>query len=134
MSTLHSSAEMTAKNEVQAASEAWIEAFNRGDHEACAAAYSADAALQGRPLADVQGRAAIAEFWAGVLAQDPGELTYEDSQIHVLDEGIAVLSAGWTMSRLGRGIITLERWEKRDDDAWRLTEDIFEVSEQFPKQ
>ena len=127
MSTLH----LTAKTEVQDASEAWIAAFNRGDHDACAAGYSEDASMQGRPLADVQGRAAIAEFWAGVLAQDPGELTYEDRQVHVLNERTAVLSARWTMSRLGRGIITLERWEKQTDDAWRLTEDIFEVSEQF---
>ena len=122
----------TAHAEVQAASQAWIEAFNRGDHEACAAAYTEDASMQGRPLASIRGRDAIAEFWQGVLARDPGKLIYEDARIHVLDEHNAVLSARWTMSRLGRGLITLERWQKQSDGAWRLSEDIFEITEQFP--
>ena len=121
----------TVRAEVQAASEAWIESFNRGDYMACAAGYTEDASMEGRPMADIQGREAIAEFWKGVLDQDPGELVYEDPKIHVLDEKIAVLSSRWQMSRLGRGIITLERWEKQADGAWLLTEDIFEVTEQF---
>ncbi len=120
-----------AHAEVQAASQAWIDAFNRGDYQACAAGYTADATMQGRPLANIEGRAAIADFWKGVLAQNPGQLIYEDPQIHVLDENTAVLSARWTMTRLGRDIITLERWQKQEDGSWLLSEDIFEISESF---
>lgn len=120
-----------ARAEVQAASQAWIDAFNRGDYRACADGYTADASMQGRPLANLEGRAAIADFWKGVLAQNPGQLIYEDPQIHVLDENTAVLSARWTMTRLGRGLITLERWQRQEDGSWLLSEDIFEISESF---
>ncbi|MEM9597068.1 MAG: nuclear transport factor 2 family protein [Acidobacteriota bacterium] len=120
-----------ARRQVEAASRAWIETFNRGDWEGCAAGYTEDAAMEGRPLADVKGRAAIADFWKGVLAQDPGTLVYEDPRVHVLDGRTAVLSARWSMSRLGRGLITLERWQRGDDGVWRLAEDLFEITEQF---
>lgn len=130
-STAASASLATAATEVEAASKAWIEAFNRGDYQACAAGYTDDASMQGRPLADLRGRPAIEEFWKGVLSQNPGKLVYLDPRIHVLDEGTAVLSAGWTMEHLGRGIITLERWEKQDDGTWLLAEDIFEIQEQF---
>ncbi len=120
-----------AHAQVQAASQAWIDAFNRGDYQACAAGYTEDASMQGRPLANLEGRAAIADFWKGVLARNPGQLIYEDPQIHVLDENTAVLSARWTMTRLGRGLITLERWQKQSDGSWLLSEDIFEISETF---
>ncbi|MEM7349652.1 MAG: SgcJ/EcaC family oxidoreductase [Acidobacteriota bacterium] len=123
-----------AHAEVQAASQAWIDAFNRGDYRACAAGYTEEASMQGRPLANLEGRAAIEDFWKGVLAQNPGQLSYEDPKIHVLDENTAVLSARWTMTRLGRGIITLERWQKQSDGAWLLSEDIFEISESFVPQ
>ena len=120
--------------EVQAASRAWIDAFNRGDYRACAAGYTEDASMQGRPLADLEGRAAIEEFWKGVLGQGPGQLTYEDPRIHVLDEETAVLSARWTMTRLGRGIISLEKWQKQADGSWLLSEDIFEITESFGQE
>ena len=117
----------TVRAEVQAASTAWIDAFNRGDYAACAAAYTADAAMQGRPLADLEGREAIEAFWRDVLSRDPGRLTYQDPQIHVLADTVAVLTARWRMSRLGHGIITQERWEKQDDGTWLLTDDTFEI-------
>ena len=119
-----------ASHAVEAASRRWIEAFNRGDAEACARGYTENASMQGRPLADVTGREAIEQFWRGVLEQDPGELMYEDARVHTLNESTAVLSARWSMSRLGSGIITLERWEKQADGRWLLAEDIFEISEQ----
>lgn len=115
---------------VEAASAAWIDAFNRGDVEACADAYSEDAAMEARPLADLRGRDAVRSFWKEVLAGDPGTLRYLDPCIHVLDARIAVLSSRWSMSRLGSGIITLERWERQDDSVWRLVEDRFEIREQ----
>lgn len=117
----------TAESAVEAASQAWIAGFNRGDAAACAAGYTQDAVMQGRPMADLQGREAIQKFWHDILSQDPGELTYHDTRVHALNADTAVLSARWTMSRLGSGIITLERWEKQDDGTWLLAEDIFEV-------
>ncbi|MCG8459206.1 MAG: SgcJ/EcaC family oxidoreductase [Holophagales bacterium] len=119
-----------ASRAVEAASRRWIEAFNRGDAEACACGYTENASMQGRPLADITGREAIEQFWRGVLEQDPGNLVYEDTRVHALNESTAVLSARWSMSRLGSGIITLERWEKQADGRWLLAEDIFEISEQ----
>ena len=121
----------TVRAEVEAASVAWIAAFNRGDYAACAAAYTADAAMLGRPLADIEGREAIETFWQDVLSKDPGQLAYEDPQIHVLADTVAVLTACWSMSRLGHGIITQERWEKQADGTWLLTDDTFEIRGQL---
>lgn len=118
-----------AQAEVEAASKAWIATFNRGDAAGCSAAYTSDASMQGRPLADVQGRSAIAEFWQAIFDQEPGELVYHDARVHALTPSTAVLSAGWSMSKLGGGLITLERWEKQEDGKWLLAEDIFEVAE-----
>ena len=114
--------------EVASASRSWFAAFNRGDFVACSEGYTDDASMQGRPLADIRGRAAIADFWKSILDQDPGELVYHDARVHALDADTAVLSARWSMSKLGQGLITLERWERQGDGAWLLAEDIFEVA------
>lgn len=119
-----------ARGAVAAASMAFIEAFNRGDAEGCAHCYSVDATMEARPLADLRGRDAIRSFWQEVLDGDPGTLRYLDPYIHMLDERVAVLSSRWSMSRLGSGIITLERWEQQAGGNWRLVEDRFEIREQ----
>ena len=124
----------TARIEVESASAAWIAAFNRGDAEACAAAYSEDAVMEARPLADLRGREAILKFWQQVLADNPGTLHYDDPRVHVLDANTAVLSSRWSMSRLGSGVITLERWERQDDGAWRLVEDRFEIRQRIAQE
>ncbi|MEM7586505.1 MAG: SgcJ/EcaC family oxidoreductase [Acidobacteriota bacterium] len=116
--------------DVEATSQAWIACFNRGDAAACAAGYTEDAVMTAQPIADLRGREAIHKFWADVLAGDPGTLRYDDPQVHVLDSQTAVLSSGWSMSRLGSGIITLELWQLQDDGAWRLSEDRFEIRHQ----
>ncbi|MEM1181722.1 MAG: nuclear transport factor 2 family protein [Acidobacteriota bacterium] len=118
-----------AEAEVSAASLAWIATFNRGDFVGCSEGYTEAATMQGRPLADIQGRPAIADFWKSIVDQNPGELTYHDARVHALDPTTAVLSARWTMENLGKGLITLERWEKQADGAWLLAEDIFELAE-----
>ena len=115
---------------VQNTSNAWIAAFNRGDADACAAAYTEDATMKAEPVAEVSGRDAIRDFWQGVLAGDPGTLRYEDPRIHVLDSQTAVLSSRWSMSRLGGGVITHELWKLQDDGVWRLTTDHFEIRQQ----
>lgn len=124
---LDESTKTKVRSEVEQASKAWIAAFNRGDAKACAAAYTADAVMTARPVADVVGREAILEFWVDVLAGDPGTLRYEDPQIHVLDAQTAVLSSRWSMSNLGSGVITLELWERQQDGSWLLVEDRFEI-------
>lgn len=43
--------------------QAWQDAFDRGEYEAMAAAYSDDAVLSGTGVPTVRGRAAIRQFW-----------------------------------------------------------------------
>ena len=43
--------------------ESWEQAFDRGEYEAMAAAYSDDAVLSGTGVPGMRGRAAILEFW-----------------------------------------------------------------------
>jgi len=42
---------------------AWQDAFDRGDYEAMAAAYSEDAVLRATDMPTVSGREAIVRFW-----------------------------------------------------------------------
>lgn len=128
MIEVHTAALRRAEADVASASRSWIAAFNRGDFVGCSKGYTEDATMQGRPLADIQGREAIADFWESIMDQDPGELVYHDARVHALDAKTAVLSARWSMANLGQGLITLERWEKQTDGAWLLVEDIFEVA------
>ncbi len=126
--------EEKTRSAVESASQAWIAAFNRGDTDTCADTYTEDATFEARPLADLRGREAIRAFWREVMEGDPGTLRYENPNIHVLDADTAVLSSRWSMSRLGRGFITLERWERQQDGIWRLVEDRFEIREQYAKE
>ena len=52
-----------AEQEVLEVSRQWIASFNRGDVEACIAAYKPDAVINAKPYGSFKGTEAIDGFW-----------------------------------------------------------------------
>jgi ketosteroid isomerase-like protein len=118
------------KQAVLACSQKWIEAFNKGDTDACVAGYQADAVINAKPLGTFTGTNEIDAFWGPFMKSGAGELKYSDVKLEVVDASTVLLSASWAMN-VGRGIITLEKWVLQNDGRWLLTQDDFEIQENF---
>lgn len=115
--------------EVAAASQQWIEAFNRGDVDTCVRTYLADAEMVAAPMGTYLGHQQIDDFWRPFVAQGAGELVYREVVLRAQVDGSVVLSAKWSMN-VAAGEIHKERWIKDDNGVWRLAFDHFEVLEQ----
>jgi ketosteroid isomerase-like protein len=118
------------KQAVLESSKKWIEAFNKGDADTCIAGYQGDAVINAKPMGTFKGTIEIDGFWRPFMASGAGELKYSDVKLEVVDVSTVLLSANWTMN-VGRGIITLEKWELQSDGNWLLAQDDFEVQENF---
>jgi ketosteroid isomerase-like protein len=120
--------------EVINASKAWIEAFNKGNAEACVKGYDSKATMSAMPFGVKSGIDEISGFWTPFIKSGATNLIYNDLSIEVANETTVFLSANWSMN-VGRGKIYQEKWEKKDG-RWVLTYDNFQVLEQFdsPKE
>ena len=118
-----------AKHEVMKASKSWISNFNSGNTTAIANAYTEDAVMVAKPFGTFKGRKAISEFWTPFVKSGASDLVYSNTNVEVISDTKAIISSDWEMN-VGKGIITNETWEKIDG-TWLLTEDHFEVKEQF---
>ena len=116
----------TVKNEVAAASQAWIEKFNSGDVAGCIATYENTASMNVYPVGTFIGVGAIEHFWTRFSEQQPSNLVYSNIIIKVIDENTAVLSADWSMN-IAHGFISKELWVKNSSGKWQLVEDDFSV-------
>ncbi len=114
------------KRAALAASDGWQAAFNSGNGDACADFYEEDALMVAEPFGQFVGREAIRAFWNELISKGLAEVTYLDRQVEVLDDGSAVISAGWTMNH-ARGVITKELWVLQPDGRALLREDRFEA-------
>lgn len=118
---------MSIQQEVMAASQAWIAAFNNGQLEQCANTYTEDASMYVYPHGQFNGRESIAAFWQAFVDQSkPTDLQYRNVRIFSQSEDRAVLSATWSMN-VGSGFISKELWQKGADGVWRLQEDDFSI-------
>lgn len=120
--------------EVLDASKKWIEAFNKGNAEACVKGYDANATMSAIPFGVKKGTKEISEFWTPFIASGATHLIYTNVSVEVVNETTAFLSANWSMN-VGRGVIYQEKWEKKKGQ-WLLTYDNFQVLEQYktPKE
>ncbi|WP_298439410.1 nuclear transport factor 2 family protein [uncultured Ferrimonas sp.] len=112
---------------VEQASQAWQDAFNRGDAAACAAQYVATATMDARPFGHYQGHAQIQGFWQQLIEQGFAEVAYQQVQLDVIDAKHAVLSANWTMNNAS-GQIQRELWQLQADGSAKLVEDEFSAN------
>lgn len=112
--------------QVRQRSRRWIADFNRGDVDACVAAYQPDATMDARPMGSFRGAEQIAGFWRPFVASGAGQLEYRNVSLEARGERTVLLSADWSMN-VGSGVITEERWVKQDDGRWLLAHDAFEV-------
>jgi len=121
----------TVRNDVLSASRQWIANFNKGNVDACVAAYLPDATIEAKPMGTFQGTQEIDDFWRPFMSTGAGQLEYQDITLEVINESTVHLSAKWRMN-VGHGVITLEKWVKQSNRPWLLAYDAFEVLEQFP--
>ncbi|MBU2709615.1 isochorismatase family protein [Zooshikella harenae] len=116
----------TIYNEVMDASQAWIEAFNKGNIEQCINTYTETATMRVNPVGEFNNKAKIAEFWQTFSLKHPAELTYRNIQLRILSPTHVILSADWQMN-IASGFITKELWVKDHSGKWLLAEDDFSV-------
>ena len=119
------------RKEVLTASQQWIANFNKGDVDACVAAYASNAVMEAKPFGTFTGTQEIDAFWRPFISSGATALEYQEVVLQVINELTLHLSANWHMN-VGRGVIALEKWEKQSNGQWLLTHDAFEVLEQFP--
>lgn len=119
------------EKEVLKASHEWIANFNNGDTLAVSKAYTKDALMTAKPFGTFKGRKSIAAFWTPFIKSGATDLQYANTSVKVLSKNKAILSADWQMN-VGKGVITNETWIKTGG-VWKLSEDHFEVKEQFSK-
>ncbi|OJJ21021.1 hypothetical protein BKI52_10630 [marine bacterium AO1-C] len=117
--------------EVLAASEAWIQAFNKGQSQVCVSGYRSDAVLRAKPFGLKKGIKAIKEFWTSFLNSGAANLVYTQVSIGVINEKTALLSANWQMN-VGEGHIYQEKWVK-ENNRWLLAYDDFEVLKKYKR-
>ena len=118
--------------EVAAAIESWQELFNAGDAAAAAeAVFAEDARLlpPGAPM--VEGRAAIAEFWQGVMDSEAHGLELDLIAVDVLGDA-AIETGTWSIAvpdgsggEMRVGGKTLVVWKKGADGAGRMSQDMW---------
>lgn len=116
--------------EVLTASKQWIKHFNQGDVDYCIAGYLPDAVVQAEPMGEFVGKKNIDDFWRPFVQSGAKDLQYTDIWLKQIDNGTVHLGANWSMN-VGKGVITLEEWVKNDAGVWKLSQDCFEVQEQF---
>ena len=116
-------------SEVQAASQHWINEFNKGNAAYLGQSYTMDAVMITHPIGSFHGRTSITKFWTTLIKDGAKDLAYQNPKFTVINENTVHISANWTMN-IGSGYITLEQWIKEDDGVWRLKLDDFTIEKQ----
>lgn len=116
---------------IEAASDAFAEAFNAGDAEAVAAMYTEDAVILPPGKEAIEGRAAIQTDLEADFANMEGMvMTFETTEVQAA-HGHALEVGGYTLegadgSHLDHGKF-IAVW-KNTDDGWKMTRDIWNSS------
>jgi uncharacterized protein (TIGR02246 family) len=122
------------KRAIEAAVEAFMAAFNRGDATGLAALYTEDAKLL-PPNADfVTGRAAVQAFWQAVM--DMGVKSAQLTTDELEDHGDTAIEVG-RFKLFGEGEQEIDQGKyivifKQVDAEWKLHRDIFNSSNPPP--
>ncbi|KXF82631.1 nuclear transport factor 2 family protein [Enterovibrio coralii] len=120
---------MTNKNVLAACMEGidnWKKAFNAQDAKGCAEQYTEGCIMHARPFGTFERRAAIEEFWQGIIDQGFEDVSYTDVSWESIGSDGYILSAKWTMNK-AFGVIHREHWVVDSDGKARLVSDDFEV-------
>ena len=112
---------------VYVASEKWKTAFNAGDASGCAAQYEENAVMHARPFGTCTGIGEIRQFWRRLIDEGFSDIIYLESNLEVIDESRAILTAKWKMNK-AEGVIHKELWVLQDDGSAKLREDDFEAA------
>lgn len=110
----------------QKGSEAWKEAFNRGDAKGCAALYTLNSTMNAKPFGTFTGREAIEAFWQDIINQGFSNVAYADINWQQVSDSAYVLSSSWTMNK-AYGVVHKEHWVLQSDGQAQMIFDEFEI-------
>ena len=116
-------------SDAKAASEKWIAEFNKGNYQYLGDHYTMNAVMITHPIGAFHGRPDITAFWKKLIASGAKDLVYIDPKYTLVNEHTLHVSSKWKMN-IGDGYITLEKWIKEADGAWRLQLDDFTIVNQ----
>lgn len=86
--------------------------------------------MQVEPMGEYVGKQRIDDFWRPFVQSGASDLQYTEIWLKQVDNETVHLGANWSMN-VGKGVITLEEWVKNEAGIWKLSQDCFEVQEQF---
>ena len=104
----------------------WQNAFNNQDAAGCAALYSEDCIMEGKPLGTFTGRAEIQECWQNIIDQGFSDVTYANVNWQPAQDGGFILTSSWEMNK-AFGVVHSEHWLVEQDGKARLQSDSFEI-------
>lgn len=110
----------------QQAIAAWQQAFNNQDAAGCAKQYHSNAVMEAKPFGRFEGRAAIEQFWQGIIDQGFCDVDYTDVTWTKHETEGYLLTSKWTMNK-AYGVVHREHWTLGEDGKARLISDEFEV-------
>ncbi|MFQ5605659.1 MAG: YybH family protein [bacterium] len=114
-------------------SKTWEAAFNAGDDRALAAIYAAEGMLLPPNSEFVQGREAIAQFWAELITNIDGELAIQEVSVQ---GDLAYILGTFKLFATGGEVVDqgkyIEIW-KRSNGQWQLYRDIWNTSLPLPE-
>jgi len=119
-----------SKSEVEAASQAWLDAFNAGDATGVAKQYADDARLLPPNAEIVEGRQAIEGFVGGFVSTG-AKLAFTTLTVHETPTLCATVGTydltfpGEVPDDRGKYV---EVWAKQSDGSWQMVADMFSSS------
>jgi uncharacterized protein (TIGR02246 family) len=122
------------RNDIAAANEKFMAAFNSGDAASVAALYTGNGQLLPPNMDFMRGRQAIQTFWQG--AMDMGIKSATMEIVEVERQGDTAIEVS-TYTLQGEGGQVLDKGKyiviwKREEGQWRLHRDIFNSSQPAP--
>ena len=126
-------AQQSVRTSIEANTQQFIAAFNKGDAAAVANMYTMDARLLPPNGEMVEGRANIETFWQGAISAGLKIVSLE--AVHVETQGNLAVEVGrYTLTVPGAGGVTttdkgkyVVTW-KREGRSWKLAADIYNTN------
>ncbi len=121
----------TARDGIEATTNAFLESLRGGDAAGVAAHYTDDAALLPPEAARIDGREGIQGFWQALIDAGVGDVTLNTQEVDDFDEvanEVGTISAtapsedGGRVQLAGKYVVI---WKRNGDGTWRLHRDIW---------
>lgn len=130
--SMASLAHAEAHSGVEAAQQAWAEAFNSQDIEAIGNLFAEDAALMPPDMAPITGHENILGFWKGGLDAGVTDLRLGMSEVLMMGDRAVEIGTYTVSGPWGEGGAMIEDsgktmvvWRRAEDGTWQMTHDMW---------